>query len=74
MDADAYDVNDYQTGTTLAGLASVELVRESLAAGPEGAVRAYYDGEEWVYVEPSRVSRVEATQQIRTVYVSRCQS
>lgn len=71
IDADTYDVNDYRTGSSLAGLPSADLVRESLGAGPEGAVHAYYDGEEWVHVAADRVAREEARgNRVRVVYVT----
>ena len=40
-------VRDYQTGATLAGVPSAELVTESLAAEPTGTVRAYLDAGVW---------------------------
>ena len=72
IDADTYDVNDYRTGDSLVGLPSVDLVRESLDAGPEGAVHAYYDGEEWIHVAADRVAREEARgNTVRVVYVTK---
>lgn len=70
IDADTYDVRDYQTGKALAGLPSTEVVEESLAAGHEGAVLAYYDGEQWQYVPAEMRARREAEgEQVRSVYV-----
>ena len=72
IDADTYDVNDYRTGASLVGLPSVDLVRESLEAGPEGAVHAYYDGEEWIHVAADRVARVEAQgNAVRVVFIAK---
>jgi hypothetical protein len=66
-----YDVSDYRTGDSLVGPPSVDLVRESLDAGPEGAVHAYYDGEEWIHVAADRVAREEARgNTVRVVFVT----
>lgn len=74
-DADTYDVNDYRTGDSLVGLPSADLVRESLDASHEGAVHAYYDGEEWVHVAADRVAREEARgNTVRAVYVAKARA
>lgn len=49
-------VIDYQSGKTLHGSPSDRLVKASLTAGPSGAVSAYLDEDEWMYVEPPRVA------------------
>lgn len=70
-DPDTYDVNDYDSGSTLPGLPALDLVRESLATDT-GAVKAFYDGEYWQHVDPSQVSSVESQgNKVRTVYVTR---
>jgi hypothetical protein len=72
IDADTYDVYRYDTGEMCSGLPTEELVRESLAAGKEGAVLAYYDVAEsrWEYVSPDyRATAERRGEVVRTVYV-----
>lgn len=72
IDPDAYDVYDYDSGDGLPGLPTEELVCESEAASPTGAVHAYYDTAEsrWEYVPPADVERVQRRgEKVRTVYV-----
>lgn len=72
IDADAYEVIRYDTNDTQEGLPTAELVRESLAAGKEGAVLAYYDRAEarWEYVAPDYRAQAERRGEVvRTVYV-----
>lgn len=72
IDPDTYDVYSYDTGHTLEGLPTEELVRESLAAGDTGAVCATYDPDEalWSYVPSCDRERLERLgEHVHTVYV-----
>jgi hypothetical protein len=65
-------VMSYETAETLEGGASEELVRESEAAEPTGAVPAYRDTDGvWQYVAPSQVEhyRRNLRETVVTVYV-----
>ena len=65
-------VMGYDDGAVLVGAPSAQLVAESAAAGPTGAVPAYRDDAGvWQYVEPSQVTHYETHLRtpITTVYV-----
>lgn len=67
-----YRVCDYDTGDRLDGEPSDELINESLAADPTGAVSAYQDAEGvWQYVPPSQVDFYtrQRKEEVITVYV-----
>lgn len=67
-----YRVMDYDTGSSLRGAPSAELVERSAEADPTGAVPAYRDeAGVWQYVQPSMVEQYERTQRldIITVYI-----
>ena len=71
IDVDTYDVNDYRTGNLLVGLPSADLVCASLEAGPDGAVYAFYNGEEWMHIATEQVTREEARGNVvRVVYIT----
>lgn len=77
IDADTYEVIRYDTGAACEGLPTAELVRESLAAGKEGAVLAYYDAAEarWEYCPPDyRATAEKRGETVRTVYVVESES
>ena len=62
----------YETGARIEGTPSPELVRESNAAAPTGAVPAYRDENGvWQYVEPSQVEHYRRNLRVEvvTVYV-----
>lgn len=65
-------VCNYQTGETLPGTASDELVAASEAEGSTGAVPAYRDADGvWQYVAPSQVDhyRTQLREEVVTVYI-----
>lgn len=64
-------VTQYKTGERLAGTPSDELVEQSLAASPTGAVNAYCDGSGvWQYVAQHDIGAPRfAGLEILTVYV-----
>ena len=71
QDGNAHVVRSYDDAREL-GLASDDLVRESEAAGPTGAVPAYRDADGvWQYVQPSQVDhyRRNLRETVVTVYV-----
>jgi len=71
-DPDAYEVVRYDTNDAQEGLPTAELVRESLAAGKEGAVLAYYDAAEarWEFCSADYRTQAERRGEVvRTVYV-----
>lgn len=68
-----YALRDYETGEALEGEPTSELVRESLAAWPTGAVRAYLAGGNWRWLDegdPAPCGSLDC----RTVYVLEVQS
>jgi hypothetical protein len=70
--AKKYRVSDYQSGDSLPGRPSSELVEASLSEGPTGAVSAYRDESGvWQYVEHSEVEhyRRNLRETVRTVFV-----
>lgn len=72
---DTYDVYCYASGDRLEGSPERDLVRQSEDAAPTGAVPAWYDREQavWLYVAPSDVARWETRgDRVRTVYVQPC--
>lgn len=67
-----YRVSDYQSGDSLPGKPSSDLVEASLSEGPTGAVSAYRDESGvWQYVEHSEVEhyRRNLREKVRTVFV-----
>lgn len=71
-DPSGHRVYSYDSSSRLQGSASAELVRESEAEAPTGAVPAYRDERGvWQYVAPSQVDhyRRNLQQDVRTVYV-----
>ena len=69
---DEYRVLNYDTGETLDGPPSPELIEESLAADPTGAVPAFQDSVgTWQYVPPSEVDfyKHQRKEDVITVYV-----
>jgi hypothetical protein len=70
--ATSYSVSNYQSGSTLIGKPSAELVKESLAVGATGAVPAYADANGvWQYVSPSDVARVKRNEYVIAVFVEK---
>jgi hypothetical protein len=68
---DRCDVLDYDTADRLDGSASEELVEQSVAAEPTGAVAAYRDDDgSWQYVPDCDVERMRRLGcDVQTVYV-----
>lgn len=67
-----YTVMDYDTGNSLDGEASAELIAASLAEGETGAVPAYRDAQGvWQYVAPFERAhyRDRLRETVVTVYV-----
>lgn len=64
-------VTDYDTGSRVHGTASAELVEQSEAASPTGAVPAYRDDAGvWQYVQPSQVEQTRRLgYEVQTVFV-----
>lgn len=65
----AYVVYDYETGERLVCEPTAELVRESLAREPTGAVCAYLAGGEWRWLDDGDPTPCGAAD-TRTVYVA----
>lgn len=65
-----HSVYDYETGERLPHEPTPELIRESLATEPTGAVGAYLAGGEWRWLGEGDQAPCGA-QDCRTVYVTR---